>query len=111
MNKEFAALPAPASVRIIDFEKAEVVPGIVPNTFILIVSGVKPYTNMKVSLVPLVYIKQPDFWGIEVVASLPGGIGLPALGPYTVSLPLDGIRGTKGIEVIGATKTEKIKVP
>lgn len=51
-----------------------------------------------------------EYWGIEVVGSL-HGIGLPATGPYTVFLPLDGIIGTKGIEVIGATKKLQIAVP
>lgn len=110
MAANFAKMPAPSSVRVIDFEKAEVHPGIVPKTYILVVSGTKPYVNMKVELVPLVYVRQPEYWGIEVVGSLPG-VGLPTTAPYTVSLPLDGILGTKGIEVIGANKTEKIDVP
>jgi hypothetical protein len=110
MAENFAELPQSKSVRLIDFEDVRVVPGIVPNSFILIVSGTKPYLNMKVSLSPLVYIKQPEFWGIEVVGSLPG-IGLPATAPYTVSLPLDGILGTKGIEVIGANIRKTFDVP
>ncbi|GAA2209752.1 hypothetical protein GCM10009850_052110 [Nonomuraea monospora] len=110
MAENFAELPAPSSVRLIDFEEARVVPGIVPKSFILIVSGTKPYINMTVSLSPLVYIKQPEYWGIEVIGSLPG-IGLPATAPYTVSLPLDGILGTKGIEVIGANNRKTFDVP
>jgi hypothetical protein len=110
MAENFAELPAPSSVRLIDFDEAKVVPGIVPNTFILIVSGTKPYLNMDVSLVPLTYIQQPDFWGIEVVGTLKG-FGLPAISPYTVTLPLDGVIGKEGIEVIGAHKRKTIKVP
>lgn len=107
---DFETLPAPASVRLIDFDDAKVVPGIVPETFILIVNGVKPYLNMDVKLVPLVYLKQPDYWGIEVIGML-NGFGLPAEAPYIESIPLDGIRGTMGIEVIGARKKQKLKVP
>ncbi|MEU7857270.1 hypothetical protein [Nonomuraea sp. NPDC049141] len=110
MTEDFAQLPQAASVRLIDFEEARVVPGIVPKTFILIVSGTKPYLNMKVSLSPLVYIQQPEYWGIEVIGSM-NGIGLPATAPYTVSLPLDGILGTRGIEVIGATNRKTFNVP
>jgi hypothetical protein len=66
---------------------------------------------MEVDLTPLVYIRQPEFWGIEVIGRLPGGIGLPTTAPYTASLPLNGITGTKGVEVIGATRSEKISVP
>jgi hypothetical protein len=109
--REFEALPHASSCRLIDFEAAEVRPGFVPGTFILIVRGTKPYVNMNVDLVPLVYIRQPEFWGIEVTGCLPGGIGLPATAPYTASLPLNGTIGTRGIEVIGATRTEKIDIP
>jgi len=31
---------------------------------------------MGVSLVPLIYVKQPEYWGIEVIGTLPGGICL-----------------------------------
>jgi hypothetical protein len=110
MSEDFLNAPTSASVRIIDFDHAKVVSGIVPRAYILIVSGTKPYLNMTVELSPLVYIRRPEYWGIEVVGSLPG-IGLPATAPYTVSIPLDGILGTRGIEVIGANKREKIKVP
>lgn len=110
MAENFAENPPAASVRLIDFEEARVVPGIVPKTFILVVSGTKPYLNMTVALSPLVYIQQPEYWGIEVVGSL-SGIGLPATAPYTVALPLDGILGTKGIEVIGASSRKTFEVP
>ncbi|MGW0806539.1 hypothetical protein [Nonomuraea sp. NPDC002799] len=110
MAEDFTKLPPPQSVRLIDFEDVTIRPGIVPKTFILVVSGTKPYLNMSVSLSPLVYIKQPEYWGIEVIGSLPG-IGLPATAPYTVSIPLDGILGTKGIEVIGATNRKTFDVP
>ncbi|MGW5156128.1 hypothetical protein ACWEPN_11675 [Nonomuraea wenchangensis] len=110
MTEDFAELPAPQSVRLIDFEEARVVPGIVPNTFILVVNGTKPYLTMHVELSPLVYVRQPDYWGIEVVGRL-RGIGLPATAPYSVSLPLDGILGARGIEVIGAGGRKTFDVP
>jgi len=104
-------LPAPQSCRVIDFDKAEVVVlESFPPQYLLVVSGTKPYLNMKVDLVPLVYIQQPDYWGIEVVGCLPG-IGLPATGPYAISLPLAGHIGTAGIEVIGASEHQQIQVP
>jgi hypothetical protein len=61
---------------------------------------------MHVELVPVVFIRQPEYWTIEVVGSL-RGIGLPALAPYTVSISLNGIVGTRGIEVTGATRSER----
>jgi hypothetical protein len=108
--EQLRALPAPQSCRLIDFETAEVRPGFVTGTFILVVSGTKPYANMTVELRPLIYIRRPAYWGIEVVGCLPG-FGLPALAPYTVALPLDGVTGTRGIEVLGATRSRRIAVP
>ena len=107
---DLTANPAPKSCRLIDFDKVEVRPGIIPETWFLIVSGQKPCTNMEVSLVPVVYIRCPEYWQIEVVGCLPHGICLDAIGPYTVTIPLAGITGSVGIEVVGAHKSEKVKV-
>lgn len=109
MSDVFLKAPRSGSVRLVNFTKARVVGGFLPGTYFLIVSGTKPYVNMTVELSPLVYIRQPEYWGIEVVGSLPG-IGLPATAPYTVAISLDGILGTKGVEVIGANKRQKIAV-
>ena len=64
---------------------------------------------MTVRLSPLIYVRQPEYWGIEVLGSLPG-IALPATAPYTVVTSLSGILGTIGIEIIGASSTQKIDV-
>ncbi len=106
---DLAAYPPPTSCRLIDFEDARVDPGIIPDTWFLTVRGIKPCLNMEVSLAPLVYAKCPDYWGIEVIGCLRDGICLPALGRYEVTIPLHTI-GSSGIEVIGASKKEKIKV-
>lgn len=106
----FQALPSPTCFRLLDFERAVVITlRSFPPQFILRVSGTKPYVNMDVELVPVVYIQQPEYWAIEVVGSL-RGIGLPALAPYAVSLPLAGIIGTRGIEVVGATRSERFDI-
>jgi hypothetical protein len=108
--REFSALPTAESCRLIDFTRCEVRPGFLPDTYILIVTGVKPYANMQVDLIPLIYIRQPEYWEIEVVGCL-RGIGLPMLTPYTVSLPLDGVRGIHGVEVVGANGRKRLDVP
>ena len=97
-------------MRVIQFDDAQLVPGIVNNTWFLIVRGTKPYLNMKVDLVPLIYIQKPEHWGIEVVGCLPGGIGLPATAAYEAFLDVSQLMGHKGIEVIGANKREKVGV-
>lgn len=107
----FEDLPSVQSCRRIDFDKAEIIGTGLPGSKlkILFVSGNKPWMNMEVKLMPLIYVRQPEYWGIEVVGFFQE-VGIPALTPYTVCLPLAGIIGTKGIEVIGANKSEKIQV-
>jgi hypothetical protein len=110
--RKYEDLPKADSVRLVDFGSAEVLTlESLPPQFLLVVTGTKPFLNMEVELVPLVFVRRPEYWGVEVVGRLPGGIGLPALTPYTVSTNLSGITGTEGIEVIGATRSEKIRVP
>jgi Subtilisin inhibitor-like len=107
----FQALPTVQSCRVIDFDSAQVVTlEIQPPRHVLVVSGQKPYLNMNVSLSPLVYISQPEYWGIEVVGCLPG-LGLPAVVPYVVSLDLNGTISTQGIEVIGASRSQRFDIP
>jgi len=105
---EFSSLPQSEACRIINFEKAQVHK--VNGAWVLSVNGTKPWINMEVKLAALIYIRQPEYWGIEVVGCL-SGVGLPAIAPYYVSLPIASFLGTKGIEVIGASRTEKIDVP
>ncbi len=116
MNEEqvstYNALPKAGSHRLLDFERAEIVTlESFPPQFVLRVMGTKPFLNMEVNLEPLIFVQQPEYWGIEVVGRLPGGIGLPQLAPYDVSIPLSGITGTRGVEVIGATRSERLEVP
>jgi hypothetical protein len=109
--ERFTSAPPATGFRLLDFDYADVVTlESFPPQFVLRVSGTKPLANMQVQLVPLVFIRQPEYWGIEVVGSLPGGIGLPALAPYEVSLPLAGFLGTEGIEVIGASRVQRFDI-
>jgi hypothetical protein len=108
-------LPPASCARLIDFERAVVIsPMIYPPKPVLVVSGKKPYP-MTVELVPLTYVRRPEYWGIEVVGRTDGRGGptpMPAITniPYVVELDLAGCVGTHGVEVIGASRTEKIPV-
>jgi hypothetical protein len=107
----YHALPPAACFRRLDFEHADVVTlESFPPQFVLRVRGTKPYANMDVELVPFVYVRQPEYWEIEVVGSL-RGFGLPARAPYEVSIPVTSTMGTRGIEVVGATRSERLDVP
>jgi hypothetical protein len=108
-------LPPASSARLIAFDRADVIsPMIYPPKPVLVVSGRKPYP-MTVELVPLRYVRRPEYWGIEVVGRISGAGGptvMPAITniPYVVELDLAGSVGTFGIEVIGAEGTEQIRV-
>jgi hypothetical protein len=106
----FNQRPAAEACRRIDFENVRIVPGIVPDTWFAVVSGTKPWITMDVDLVPLIYIEQPEYWGIEVIGCN-SGIGLPTEAPYSETISLGGIRGTKGVEIMGATRSERFEVP
>jgi len=110
------SLPPAQNGRLIEFETAEVISQMIyPPRPVVVVSGHKPYPTMKVELVPLVYVRAPEYWGIEVVGEirsrsrlLPAAPAEPI--PYVVELDLAGVIGTVGIEVIGANRTERIPV-
>ncbi len=102
--------------RLINFERADVVsPMIYPPQPRLVVSGQTPVPGMDVTLVPVVYVSQTEYWVIQVVGSFPAGphVTQPIAGPvpYTVELDLAGVTGTKGVDVVGADQTERIDVP
>ena len=99
------------SCRLVVFDEIRINAGIASDTFFLTVRGTAPCTNMSVSLIPYIYVQQPEYWQIEVVGCLDGGICLPVTKPYAVTIPLAHIRGTKGIEVIGANRMERRAVP
>lgn len=105
----FLNMPSSEASRLIDFEKAELHPGFAGG-WILVVQGEAPYKDMDVRLAPRIYIQQPDYWGIEVVGTLTGGVVPDVTGPYAVALPLEGTMGKKGIEVIGANKSQTFDI-
>jgi len=67
-----------------------------------------------VTLVPLLYVSQPTYAGIQVVATLTSDgphVSQPIANvPYTAEIDLQGICGKEGVEVIGETMTQQIAV-
>lgn len=100
----FSTFPNADACRLIGFEQAETRPGFVNETWFLIVSGTKLATNVKVALVPIMYIDKPDYWEIQVVGWFEG-IGNPVATPYTASLEITPFIGYKGVKVVGADKS------
>lgn len=105
----FSTLPKSEACRRIDFTEVQIIPGFINDTWFAVVSGTKPWLTMDVDLRPLIYIAQPDYWGIEVIGCQ-SGAGLPSTGPYLTSLQVGGL-GKLGVEIIGATTSVKKTVP
>jgi len=100
--------------QLIDFERAEVIsPMIYPPQPRLVVAGVKPNPEVEVTLVPLTYVSQPPYYGIQVVATTSTADG-PHVSqpianvPFVAELDLEGYTGSEGVEVIGETKTKQL---
>jgi len=107
VGHSFDMLPCAQACRRIDFDFVEVrEAGQNGGGRLLLVSGVKQWADLRVTLEPLAYRGTPDFRVIEVVGRL-AGPGLSALVDYCVALPLESIRGRKGVEIVGATKSER----
>jgi hypothetical protein len=101
--------------RLIDFDRADVItPMIYPPRPTLVVAGVKPHPDVEVTLVPLIYVSRPQYHGIQVVATATVDephVSQPIANvPYAVELDLKGSCGSVGVEVVGATRTERIDV-
>jgi hypothetical protein len=99
----------PAQVcQLISFDKAEVVQS--PSGQVtLYVAGLAPSSGVTVKLVPLVYIRQPEYWGIQVIGCS-SGTNLTVLTPYVAKADVTSTLGTEGIEVIGTNQSVQIPV-
>ncbi|HEX7270906.1 MAG TPA: hypothetical protein VF420_02020 [Casimicrobiaceae bacterium] len=107
LDRSFDSLPFAQACRRVDFDFVEVrEPGSAGGSRLLLVSGVKAWADLRVTLEPLPCREMPEFRVIEVVGRLTGS-GLPALVDFCVALPLETVRGCKGIEIVGATKSER----
>ena len=78
----FNALPLAESCRRIDFDRAEVLLHIPEEPPVLRVEGNAPCMNMTVALIPRGYVDKPEYWKIEVVGCLPGGVSGDKEEPY-----------------------------
>jgi hypothetical protein len=105
-------VPVAQSTGLVDFETAEVVSQMIyPPRPVLVVTGRKPYPSMTVELVPLMYIRQPEYWGIEVIGTGAGPLGTEGISvPYAVELDLAACTGTTGVEVVGANQSKQLPV-
>lgn len=109
LSEPLVGTAPPSSCRLVEFEHAFVTNN-GPAGRVLVVKGTAPSTRMDVFLSHRVYPETPDWWGIEVVGALPGGICLTESREFETAIPLDAIAGRRGIEVIGAGSTVKLEL-
>jgi hypothetical protein len=77
----------------------------------LTVTGVKPYTNMEVSLSHEAYNGRPAYWRTVVVGCVKNGLVMPLASPYYITMNLDKFVGSKGVEIVGASRMVRRAVP
>ncbi|CAG1010427.1 hypothetical protein BURK2_04034 [Burkholderiales bacterium] len=106
MSERFDDLPCAQTCRRVDFDRVEILPGRVPGTLVLAVSGIAPWADLRVSLERLSFESAQDFAPFEVVGRL-SGVALPAMIDFCVVLPISALEGQEGIEILGATRSER----
>ena len=77
----------------------------------LTITGIKPHTNMEVSLAREEYARKPAFWWSAVVGCVKNFIVVPLATPYFLTVPLDPFVGTQGVEIVGASGSRPAQGP
>jgi hypothetical protein len=93
-----------------DVSQGKLVPGFINDTWIVIVAGKKLYLGTTVALDPLTYVRQPEYWEIEV-KECSDGITIPLISPYVASRDVTATMGTKGIELVFANERVRLELP
>jgi hypothetical protein len=81
------------------------------SVYQLTVTGVKPYMNMDVSLSHEAYSGRPAYWRTLVVGCVKNGLVLRLAASYYLTMNLDQFVGSKGVEIVGASRKIRRDVP
>lgn len=104
-------LPISSSVRLVPVTEVKLRDGFANDTYFLMAWGEKPYKAMEVEIVPMIYVRRPEWWQVDIVGSLKGDRETSAVtGEYFVSREI-WFWGTKGIEVRGKDFIHRIDKP
>lgn len=95
----------------IDFNEVDIQWYAGRGVYQLTVSGIKPYTNMDVSLSHEAYNGRPAYWRTRVIGCVMNGLLLPLAAPYYITMNLDQFVGSKGVEIVGASRRVRRAVP
>lgn len=77
----------------------------------LTITGTKPFTNMEVSLSEEPAAGRPAYRKTVVVGCVKNFFVVPLASPYYLTVPLEQFSGTRGIEIIGATRRVRRDLP
>jgi hypothetical protein len=77
----------------------------------LTVTGTKPYMNMDVSLSHEAYNGRPAYWRTVVIGCVKNGLLMPLASPYYITMNLDQFVGSRGVEIVGASRKVRRDVP
>jgi hypothetical protein len=96
---------------LLDYDAFDVRPGFVNDSYILAVFKKDHDSRIIPSLNPRVYITRPEYWEIELIGCLSGIVPPKNPAAFPLALGLDGCMGTKGIKLIGATRSDQWSLP
>ena len=108
-----AAEPASAKdCTAIDFSTAELARA--HDRVLLRITGEAPHAGMSIEVRPVLYVMQPDYWQMALVACGPKGV--KADGPpvtYSAEINVSGSVGRKGVVLSGTpgAKTKRLELP
>ena len=77
----------------------------------LTITGTKPFTNMEVSLSEEPAAGRPAYRKTVVIGCVKNFLVVPLASPYYLTVPLEQFSGTRGIEIIGATRRVRRDLP
>jgi hypothetical protein len=66
---------------------------------------------MEVSLSHEAYQGRPAYWRTVVIGCVKNGLLMPIAAPYYITMNLDRFVGTKGVEIVGASRAVRRAVP
>jgi len=98
--------------QLVDFEKWELLEDFEPPNPSIIVSGVLPFPMLvSIESRDIEPIREPEYWPTDVAGSYEGAVPEVET-PYTKQASLSKLRkGSKGIVLIGATRSQNVDLP
>jgi hypothetical protein len=95
----------------IDFSRIDIEWYAGRGVYQLTVTGVKPYMNMDVSLSHEADNGRPAYWRTVVIGCIKNGLLMPLASPYYITMNLDQFVGSRGVEIVGASRKVRRDIP